>query len=73
MPSSATVPRYYARPSDAPKGRTFYFRVSAGYFDRWDADTKTWDHIEGRGRDYCSRAIENGDAYPTTVEEAEHS
>jgi len=67
------APRYYALPSDAPNGRTFFFRVRFGGYDRWDT-SGAWVEVAAKvGRDYYSRAIENGDAVPTTVQEAEHS
>jgi len=67
-------PRHYSL-IDVPVRRDSYFRVrSGGYFDRYDAPTKTWTETDDkRLRDYYSRAIENGEAVPTTSEEAEHS
>ncbi len=56
---------YYYEPS-------FYFRVDdGGVFKRWNAKTRHWVEVRNdKGRDFLSRAIENGDgAWPLTDEE----
>ena len=60
-------PRYYSLDAPTPGDPDSYFRVmSGGRYERWDAPTKAWVHvISAAAREYLSRAIENGDAWPT--------
>ncbi len=55
---------FYHKPS-------FHFRVDdGGVFQRWNAKTRHWVKVHGKGRDFLSRAIENGDgAWPMNAEE----
>ena len=66
----AIYPRYYAFLGLRPGDRDFYFRVSdTGRYEGWDAAAKNWYHIAAQGgRDYCSKAIEGGDAVPVKPE-----
>jgi hypothetical protein len=60
-------PRYYALDPAKPGDLDTYFRLSSGgRYDRWDGATKAWVHVaSSAAREYLSRAIENGDAWPT--------
>lgn len=60
----ASPARYYL--IDTIPAKPVYFRVSdGGRYDRWDAPAKAWVHVSSPdARDYFSRAIENGDAWP---------
>ena len=59
--------RYYSLAGAKPGDPDTYFRVaSGGRYDRWDSATKAWVHVtSSAAREYLSRAIENGDAWPT--------
>ena len=47
-----------------------YFRVSGcGVFQRWNATTRHWVKVHGKGRDFISRAIENGDGAVRATDE----
>ena len=61
MPDPA---RYYL--IDTIPSAPLHFRVSdGGRYDRWDAPAKAWVHVTSPdARDYLSRAIESGDAWP---------
>lgn len=51
---------------------SWYFRVDdGGVFQRWNARTRHWVKVRNnKGRDFLSRAIENGDgAWPMNAEE----
>ena len=67
----ATYPRYYMIPGLRPGDRDFYFRVLwGGVYEGWDAAAKNWYHIAAQGgREYCSNAIEGGDAWPLRPDE----
>jgi hypothetical protein len=59
-------PIYYSLDALKPGDPDTYFRIqSGGRYERYDPRTKTWQHVTSDvARDYMSRAIENGDAWP---------
>ena len=68
---AATYPLYYMIPGLRPGDRDLYFRVSStGRYEGWDAEAKNWYHVAAQGgRDYFSKAIEGGDAWPVRLDE----
>jgi hypothetical protein len=53
--------RYYVTDTDV------LFRVDRGRYDRWDGSR--WVHVTGSTRDFLSRKVENGDAWPMAAKD----
>ena len=63
--------KYYAYYRLYDHDPSYHFRVDAGVFERRTPATRSWVKVTHKlGRDFLSRAIENGDgAFPMTDEE----
>ena len=55
-------PRYY----ELLDASQHVFRIEGGgVYSRWDPASRTWVHVTSRwARDFYSRAVERGDAWP---------